>query len=145
MSYNTETASAVPIIDHVGIAVNSLEMAVPLWTAMLGREPAGEETVESEQVRVAFFGDGAGRVELLEPTGPESAIARHLERRGEGVHHVCVRVPDLDDSIGRLRASDIEPIPPAIREGAEGARVAFIHPRATGGVLLELREAPGGR
>jgi methylmalonyl-CoA/ethylmalonyl-CoA epimerase len=141
MTHNTKESPAVPIIDHVGIAVNSLESAVPRWAAMLGLQPAGEEVVSSEDVRVAFFGEGAGRVELLEPTAPDSPIARHLEHRGEGVHHVCVRVPDLAATLDTLRESGIEAIPPEMRRGAEGARVSFLHPRSTGGVLLELREA----
>ncbi|MDH3735358.1 MAG: methylmalonyl-CoA epimerase, partial [Gemmatimonadota bacterium] len=135
MTDNTEVPLAVPIIDHVGIAVNSLETAIPRWTALLGMPVSGEEVVPGESVRVAFFGSGAGRVELLEPTGPDSAIARHLVRRGEGVHHVCVRVADLDHSLADLAAAGVEPIPPAIRIGAEGARVSFLHPRSMGGVL----------
>lgn len=131
-------------IDHVGIAVNSLEEAVPLWREILGEPPAGREEVEGEQVRVAFFGEGAGRVELLEPTGPDSAVARHLERRGEGVHHVCLRVDDLEAAVGRAVDAGAELIPPGVREGAGGHRVAFLHPRTTGGVLLELSEAPSG-
>ncbi|MFV1986661.1 MAG: methylmalonyl-CoA epimerase [Gemmatimonadota bacterium] len=142
MTNNTEAPPAVPIIDHVGIAVNSLEAAVPRWTAMLGVPPGGEEVVSTEGVRVAFFGDGAGRVELLAPIAPDSPIAHHLERRGEGVHHVCVRVPDLVAALDRLHESGIEPIQPAIRGGAEGTRVSFLHPGSTGGVLLELRESP---
>jgi methylmalonyl-CoA/ethylmalonyl-CoA epimerase len=143
MTDNTEIPSAVPIIDHVGIAVNSLENAIPRWAAILGRQPDGEEVVSTEKVRVAFFGDGLGRVELLEPTDPESPIARHLERRGEGVHHVCVVVNDLEDTLVKLADEGVEPIPPGIRTGAEGARVSFLHPRSMGGVLLELREGPG--
>jgi methylmalonyl-CoA/ethylmalonyl-CoA epimerase len=142
MTDNTETPLAVPIIDHVGIAVNSLESALPRWTAILGLEAAGEEVVASEGVRVAFFGSGPGRIELLEPTTGDSPVARHLERRGEGVHHVCVLVSDLAASVDRLADAGVTPIAPAIREGAEGARVSFLHPRSTGGVLLELRETP---
>jgi len=140
MTDNNETPSAVPIIDHVGIAVNSLETAVPKWAALLGREPAGEEAVPSESVRVAFFGTGPGRVELLEPTAPDSPIGRHLEARGEGLHHVCVRVPDLESALREAEAAGVQAVPPPIRGGAEGARVSFLHPRTTGGVLVELRE-----
>lgn len=129
-------------IDHVGIAVNSLEEAVPLWRGVLGEPPAGREEVEGEKVRVAFFGEGAGRVELLEPTAPDSAVARHLERRGEGVHHVCLRVEDLEAAVERAVDGGAELVPPGVREGAGGHRVAFLHPRTTGGVLLELSEAP---
>ena len=141
MTENNELPSAVPIIDHVGIAVNSLQTAIPRWTALLGIPPAEEERIESEDVRVAFFGEGPGRIELLEPTGVKSPIARHLESRGEGVHHVCVRVPDLDAAVRHAADAGLEPIPPTIRPGADGSRVAFLHPRSMGGVLLELRES----
>lgn len=140
---NNETARSVPIIDHVGIAVNSIEAAVSGWTALLGVPPAGEERVESEGVRVAFFGSGPGRIELLEPLGVESPIARHLARRGPGVHHVCLAVPDLEGALTRVEEEGWSPIPPPIRTGSEGARIAFLHPRTTGGILLELREATG--
>ena len=129
-------------IDHVGIAVNSLEDAVPLWRGILGELPAGREEVEEEAVRVAFFGEGAGRIELLEPTDPDSAVARHLERRGPGVHHVCLRVEELEAAVERATRAGAELIPPGVRQGAGGHRVAFLHPRTTGGVLLELSEAP---
>jgi len=129
-------------IDHIGIAVKSLAEALPVWTALLGIDADGEEEVPSEQVRVAFFGSDAGRIELLEATGPESPIARFIDSRGPGVHHVCLRVTDLEAALSRARHSGLEPIAPGIREGAGGHRVAFLHPRGTGGVLLELTEAP---
>lgn len=131
-------------IDHVGIAVNSLEEAVPLWRGLLGEAPAGREVVEDESVRVAFFGRGAGRVELLEPTDPDSPVGRHLRRRGEGVHHVCLRVDDLEAAVERATARGAELVPPGVREGAGGHRVAFLHPRSTGGVLVELSEPAAG-
>ena len=129
-------------IDHIGIAVKSLAEALPAWTALLGINAHGEEEVPSEQVRVAFFGSGAGRIELLEATGPDSPIARFIDRRGPGVHHICLRVADLEAALSRARRSGLEPLEPGIREGAGGHRVAFLHPRDTGGVLLELTEAP---
>lgn len=138
---NNETARSVPIIDHVGIAVNSIEDAVPGWAALLGGPPTGEERVEAQGVRVAFFGSGHGRIELLEPLDEGSPIARHLERRGAGVHHVCLEVADLEAALRRAGDEGWSAIPPAVRSGAEGARIAFLHPRTTGGVLLELREA----
>jgi methylmalonyl-CoA epimerase len=129
-------------IDHIGIAVKSLAEAVPTWEALLGINASGTEEVPSERVRVAFFGDGPGRVELLEATGPDSPIARHIERRGPGIHHVCLRVTDLDEALETAGDAGLAPIPPGIREGAGGHRVAFLHPRGTGGVLLELTERP---
>lgn len=131
----------VPVVDHIGIAVPSLAGAEPLWTAILGRPPGGRETVASEGVRVAFFGEGAGRVELLEPTRPDSPVGRFLERRGPGVHHVCLRVADLQQAVRRAREAGAELVPPGIRSGAGETRVAFLHPRSTGGLLLELSEA----
>lgn len=133
----------VPVVDHIGIAVPALEEAVRLYTAILGREAGGRETVASEGVRLAFFGEGPGRVELLEPTGPDSPVARFLARRGAGVHHVCLRVPDLHEAVDRAREAGAELIPPGIRRGAGGRRVAFLHPRSAGGILLELAEGGG--
>jgi methylmalonyl-CoA epimerase len=129
-------------IDHIGIAVNSLPAAIPVFEAMLGENPAGRETVPSEEVEVVFFGHGSGRVELLEPTGPESPLARFLDRQGQGLHHLCFRVPDLREALGRLADCGISPISPGIRLGAEDRRVAFLHPRDCGGVLVELVESP---
>lgn len=142
--HNTGASDSVPKIDHVGIAVNSLEAALPRWIAVLGAEPAGRETVRSEGVRVAFFGDGSGRIELLEPLDDDSPIARFLARRGPGLHHVCLAVDDLEKVLGEAEAAGLEAIPPRIRPGSEGARVAFLHPRTLEGILLELREAPAG-
>ncbi|HKK08153.1 MAG TPA: VOC family protein, partial [Gemmatimonadota bacterium] len=85
-------------------------------------------------------GEGAGRVELLEPTAPDTPVGRFLERHGPGLHHVCLTVPDLDGALERAREEGGEPLPPGIRTGAGGTRVAFLHPRSAGGVLLELSE-----
>ncbi len=141
MTDNVQAAGSVPIIDHVGIAVNSLADAVPLYAALLGLEPSGEELVPSEEVRVAFFGRGPGRVELIEPTSEESPISRFLARHGSGIHHICLQVADLDSALTRGGEAGVEAIPPEIRVGAGGKRVAFLHPRSTGGVLLELVES----
>jgi methylmalonyl-CoA/ethylmalonyl-CoA epimerase len=128
-------------IDHIGIAVKSLSEAIPIWTAILGSNVSGEEAVPAEKVRVAFFGEGPGRVELIEPTDPDSPIARHLDRRGSGIHHICLAVPDLEAALESAEAAGVEALPPRIRLGAGGHRVAFFHPRTTGGVLIELSEA----
>lgn len=127
-------------LDHLAIAVNSLDESVPFWSAVLGRNESGREEVPSERVRVAFFGEGPGRVELLEPTDADSAVARYLERSGPGLHHVCVGVNDLEAALDRAEAAGAEVVPPRLREGAGGRRVAFLHPGSTGGVLLELAE-----
>ncbi len=127
-------------IDHIGIAVNSLAASVPAFEAVLGENPAGRETVPSEDVTVVFFGRGSGRVELLEPLSAESPIARFIERRGPGLHHICFRVPDIGEALRRLEESGVVPIPPGVRDGAEGRPVAFLHPRNCSGVLVELAE-----
>ena len=129
-------------IDHIGIAVNSLEEAVPAFSALLGKNVSGEEDVPSEGVRVAFFGEGSGRIELLEATGAGSPVARFLERRGPGVHHVCLAVEDLDAALERAEAAGHAALEPRVRDGAGGHRVAFLHPRTTSGVLVELSETP---
>lgn len=132
-----------PIIDHVGIAVNSLPEAVRRWSAILGQPPAGEETIPSEGIRATFFGEGPGRIELLAPLSPDSPVAGFLERRGPGIHHVCVRVDDLAVALEGAEAAGAVAIPPRIRRGAGGARIAFLHPRSVEGVLLEMREDTG--
>lgn len=131
-------------LDHLAIAVRSLDDSAPFWAALLGREESGREEVSSEGVRVAFFGEGSGRIELLEPTDPDSAVGRFLEREGPGLHHVCLAVPDLDAALERADDAGAEPIPPRVREGAGGRRVAFLHPGSAGGVLVELAERDGG-
>ena len=135
-----KTSSPSPIIDHIGIAVNSLEPAIERWTALLGSQSSGRETVESEGVDVAFFGKGSGRVELIAPINEDSPIASFIKKRGTGLHHVCIRVPDLEMALEQAQARGIEPIPPKIRQGSAGSRVSFVHPKTLDGVLLELRE-----
>lgn len=127
-------------IDHIGIAVKSLEEAIPAFSVLLGRNPSGEYEVPSERVRIVLFGDAAGRIELLEPTDDDSPIARHLARHGPGVHHVCLTTSDLDATLRRAESEGMAVIEPRIRDGAGGSRVAFIHPRSTSGVLIELAE-----
>lgn len=130
-------------IDHIGIAVNSLAEAIPAFSVLLGTNSRGEEDVPSEGVRVAFFGTGSGLIELLEPTDAESPVARFLARRGEGVHHVCLAVEDLEAALERAEHAGLRALEPRIRPGAGGRRVAFLHPKTTSGVLIELSE-PGG-
>lgn len=127
-------------IDHIGIAVKSLAEAIPAFAAVLGSNVSGTEEVPSEGVRVAFFGDGPGRIELLEPTVADSPIARHLERRGEGIHHVSLACPDLEAALERAEEAGLRVLPPRIRRGAGDHRVAFLHPKDTSGVLIELTE-----
>ena len=132
-------------VDHIGVAVKALERSLPLWAEALGLELAGVETVEGEQVKVAFLEAGETRIELLEPTGSGSAVAKHLAKRGEGIHHLTFAVRDLHAAIERLRARGVEVVGDGPRVGASGRGVAFLHPRSTGGVLIELVEGRGER
>ncbi len=131
-------------IDHLGVAVRDPRQRLPLWAELLGLELERAEAVPPEGVRTWFLDAGNAHVELLEPLAADSPVGRHLEKRGEGIHHLCLRVDDLDAVLARLAARGIEPLGGGPRAGAGGARVAFLHPRDTGGVLLELSERPGG-
>ncbi|MFP3941852.1 MAG: methylmalonyl-CoA epimerase [Thermoanaerobaculia bacterium] len=127
-------------IDHVGIAVRSIEEARSFWEA-LGLEVTGIEEVEAEGVRVAMIPCGESRIELLEPTRDDSPVARFLERRGEGIHHVCLGSDDVEADDGALRRAGRELLRERPTAGAGGARVQFVHPRSAHGVLVELAEA----
>ena len=128
-------------IDHLGVAVKSLAAARAFYEN-LGLTVVGEETVESEQVRLAMVPVGETRIELLEATSPESAIARFIAKRGEGLHHVALRVNDLAATVERLRKKGTRLISDDIKVGAGGHLYVFVHPSSTGGVLLELCEDP---
>jgi len=128
-------------LDHVGIAVASIDESLPLWESLTGGKGSAREVVETQGVEVVFIGTGAGRVELLTPTRPDSAVARFLERRGPGMHHLCYRVPDLRTALAECLAEGFELIDREPRAGAGGHLVAFLHPRTTGGVLMELLES----
>ncbi len=130
------------VLDHVGIAVHSLEEAVSLYSPLVEADAEGRETVESQGVEVVFVGAGTGRMELLAPLRQDSAIARFLERRGPGLHHICYRVPDVEAALAEAVARGYRAIDERPRPGAHGARVAFLHPRTTGGVLIELLQPP---
>jgi methylmalonyl-CoA/ethylmalonyl-CoA epimerase len=123
--------------------VRRVDERLPLWRDLLGLPLEGREEVPAEGVRVAFLPAGRTRVELVEAARDDATIAKHIARRGEGIHHLCFEVGDLDGTIARLRAAGVEIAGEAGRAGAEGARVAFLHPRSTGGVLIELRARAG--
>jgi methylmalonyl-CoA/ethylmalonyl-CoA epimerase len=125
-------------IDHLGIAVSSLEGALTFYRDALGLTVSGFETVEDQGVTVAMLPVGESRVELLEPTGPDTPVGRFLERRGPGLHHVCYSVPDIEAALERLRARGARLVDERPRIGAGGHLVAFVHPSASGGVLVEL-------
>jgi methylmalonyl-CoA/ethylmalonyl-CoA epimerase len=131
-------------IDHLGVAVKSLAEARKFYER-LGLHVMPEETVEAEKVRLAMVPVGESRIELLEPTSPESTIARFLEKRGEGLHHVALHVNDLAGTVERLKAAGTRLISDDIKIGAGGHLYVFVHPSSSGGVLLELVEdAPQG-
>lgn len=127
-------------IDHLGIAVKSLEAALPFYQKVLGLEYTGEETVADQKVRVAFLKLGESKIELLEATDPGSPIALFIESRGEGIHHVAYRVDNLEEKLRELKNGGIKLIDEKPRAGAGGARIAFLHPRAALGSLIELCE-----
>jgi len=128
-------------VDHLGIAVKSLTASKSIYEK-LGFKVAAEETVESEKVRVAMLPVGDSRLELMEPTSADSTVARFIAKRGEGLHHVCLRVPNLRDVVARLKQDGVRLVSEEIKSGAGGHRYIFVHPQSTGGVLLELVDDP---
>lgn len=128
------------MIDHIGIAVKSLSAAAAIYEK-LGLQISAEETVPAEQVRLVMVPVGESRLELLEPTSETSAIAKFIAERGEGLHHVCLRVPDLPGAVARLKREGVRLVSEEIKVGAGGHRYVFVHPSSAGGVLLELVEA----
>ena len=127
------------LLDHIGVAVESIDSGLAIYQA-LGVEVEGIEEVEDQKVRVAFLPVGDARIELLEPTDDSSPIARHLERRGPGLHHICLRVPDIRNAMARLSAEGYRLLSEEPLRGAHGCLVTFIHPKSAGGVLIELSE-----
>jgi methylmalonyl-CoA epimerase len=127
-------------IDHLGIAVKSLAAAKAIYEK-LGLSVSPEETVEHEQVRLVMVPVGESRLELLEATSENSTIAKFIAKRGEGLHHVCMKVPDLQGAVDRLRKDGVRLVSEEIRTGAGGHQYVFVHPASTGGVLLELVQA----
>jgi len=127
-------------LDHVAIAVTSIAEAQPVLESLMGGHSCAVERVEAQGVDVVFIGEGAGRLELLEPTRADSAVARFLARHGAGLHHLAYRVEDIDAVLAQLSAAGVALIDRTARPGAHGQRVAFIHPRSSGGVLVELVE-----
>jgi len=129
-------------VDHVGIAVKSLDDRLGFWHDALGLPLGGTETVATESVRVAFLPVGPSRLELLEATHPDSPIAKFVEKRGEGIHHITLQVDAIQPVLDRLKSKGVQLLDDAPRPGASGTMVAFLHPRAAGGVLVELVEKP---
>src|SRR5512145_780234 len=127
-------------IDHLGIAVNSIEDGKNFWSEILGLKFQGAETVETQKVTTAFFPVGESEVELLESTSPDGPVAKFIEKKGPGFQHVAFRVENIDEALAELKAKGIQLIDQEPRKGAGGAKIAFLHPKATGGVLVELCE-----
>ena len=127
-------------IDHLGIAVNSIDEGKTFWQDTLGLELEGTETVEAQKVTTAFLPVGESEVELLESTAPDGPIAKYIEKRGEGIQHIAFRVENIEEALAELKEKGVKLIDEKPRNGAGGARIAFLHPKATKGVLVELCE-----
>jgi methylmalonyl-CoA/ethylmalonyl-CoA epimerase len=125
-------------INHLGIATRGIEEALKFWADALGLENVHTETVEDQKVRVAMLPVGESRIELLEPTSEDSPIAKFLEKRGGGIHHIAVEVEDIEAALAKLKRAGARLIDETPRIGAEDCLVAFVHPASSGGVLLEL-------
>jgi methylmalonyl-CoA/ethylmalonyl-CoA epimerase len=133
---------AVERIDHIGIAVESIEKWVGYYRDVLGLEYKGSEEVGEQRVRVAFFKTGESKIELVEPTSDDSPIAKFLEKRGEGIHHIALLVDDIEAAIAKHSEAGARLIDEKPRIGANNMRLAFIHPKSSGGVLIELCQEP---
>lgn len=127
-------------INHLGIAVNSIEEGKKFWGDVLGLEFEGAETVEEQKVTTAFFPVGESEVELLESTSPDGPVAKFIERKGAGFQHVAFQVENIEEALAELKEKGIKLIDETPRIGAGGAKIAFLHPKATGGILVELCE-----
>lgn len=143
-SSTKKAAELIRKIDHIGIAVENLEQAVGLYTALAGHAPEHFEEVADQKVKTAFFSVGESNLELLEATSPESPIAKFIQKNGRGgIHHICVAVDDVAKKLVELKAAGMTLIDQQPRRGAHGKLVAFVHPKSTGGVLVELsQDAP---
>jgi methylmalonyl-CoA/ethylmalonyl-CoA epimerase len=125
-------------IEHIGIAVKSLKDSIPYYENVLGLKCYNIEEVADQKVKTAFFKVGQTKIELLEPTSEESTIAKFIEKKGEGVHHIAFAVPDVAAALAEVEAKGVQLIDKAPRGGAEGLSIAFLHPKSTGSVLTEL-------
>jgi methylmalonyl-CoA/ethylmalonyl-CoA epimerase len=129
------------ILDHIGIAVKDLEATLAFYRDALGLDIEPPEEVPSQQVRAHFVPVGEARLELLEATAPESPIAKYIDKRGPGLHHITLRVDDIRAALTALKSRGAQLIDEEPRAGAEGSLIAFIHPKSTGGVLIELKQS----
>ncbi len=125
-------------LDHIGIAVKNMDEALAFYRDTLGISPAGEEIIEEQKVKVAFLPLGDTELELLESTSPDGPVAKFIEKRGEGIQHIALRVENIEEALKELKEKDFRLIDQQPRYGAGNARIAFLHPKATGGILLEI-------
>ena len=129
-------------IEHIGIAVENIDQSAPFWKTILGIPLTTNEEVKEQGIVTDIFDTGKGKVELLEATSPDSPIAKFIEKRGQGIHHICFQVDDIHGAIRELINAGVNVISEEPKVGAEGYLVTFIHPKSTGGVLVELAEKP---
>ncbi|HHY77134.1 MAG TPA: methylmalonyl-CoA epimerase [Clostridiales bacterium] len=130
-------------VDHIGVAVSNLEESIKFYEEVLGLKCQGTEVVEEQKVKVAFLPIGDTEIELLEATEPDSPIAKFIEKKGQGVQHIAFRVDDIEKALEEMRSLGIKLIDEKPRYGAGGARIAFLHPKSTNGLLVELCERKG--
>ncbi|NQV38141.1 MAG: methylmalonyl-CoA epimerase [Candidatus Marinimicrobia bacterium] len=129
-------------IEHIGLAVDSIDTAAPFWRDVLQLTHRGSEEVKLQGVNTDIYDTSSGKVELLEGTNPDSPISKFLEKRGSGIHHICFEVDNVESAMTELKENNIQVIGDNPTIGAEGYKVIFIHPKSTGGVLVELAEKP---
>ena len=125
-------------VDHIGVAVNNIDDALKFYTENLGMECKDVEDVPQQKVKVAFLPVGESKIELLEPSSDESPVKKFLDKKGEGVHHIALHVDDIEKKLEELKDKGVKLIDEEPRDGAHGAKIAFIHPKSTGGTLVEL-------
>lgn len=125
-------------VEHIGLAVKDLNASIENWTNILGQGPYHQEEVESEKVKTVFFQVGETKIELLGGTSPDSVINRFVEKKGEGIHHIAMEVEDIDSEMDRLREAGYTLLNESPKKGADNKLICFVHPKETGGVLLEL-------
>ena len=131
-------------IDHIGVAAKSINDVAPFWNEALGLTAKGKETVEEQKVTTLFVPVGESQIEVLESTAPDGAVAKFIDARGEGIQHIALRVDNIEEALNHLREKGVRLIDETPRKGAGGTRIAFIHPKSTHGILLELVERPAG-
>ena len=127
-------------IEHIGIAVKNMENSIKLFETLLGSKCYAIENVPDQKVRTAFFKVGQTKIELLESTSSDSSIAKFIKKKGEGVHHIAFKVDNIEEALNKAKAGELKPIDEKPRKGAEGMNIAFLHPKYTNGVLIELCE-----